>query len=136
MHFTLTVDCTITKAAMKTIARSLIPFGRVFFRINHECNGSWFQHNKRFSYGQVGAFFCRFHDVVKEEAPSVQTVLCINGVDVGDDMRLGPRELGPAVAHADVIGIDRYTGASSPMSTSARRSTWGRRAVGTSPPAA
>ncbi len=73
---TLTIDCSVGNDHLRKIASSLKPFGRMFLRINHECNGRWFTHNKRFSYEEVAAFFVRFAGIVKEEAPNVRTVFC------------------------------------------------------------
>ena len=73
---TMTIDCSTDDQKLRDIARSLRPFGRMMFRINHECNGTWFTHNKRFSYEEIAAFFVRFASIIKEEAPNVSTVFC------------------------------------------------------------
>ncbi len=78
---TMTIDCSVSDEHLRKIARSLRTFGRIFFRINHECNGTWFTHNKRFSYEEVAAFFVRFAGIVKEEAPNVRTVFCAGFAD-------------------------------------------------------
>ena len=73
---TTTMDCAMTDDQIRDFAKTLIPFGRMFLRINHECNGNWFTHNKRFSYEEVAAFFVRASKIVKEVAPNVRTVFC------------------------------------------------------------
>ena len=73
---TLTLDCGLSDEELRKVARQLKPFGRMMIRINHECCGTWFQHNKRYTYEQVGAFFVRFAGIIKEEAPNVRTIFC------------------------------------------------------------
>ncbi len=73
---TLTVDCSLEDEYLRKVARQLRPFGRMKIRINHECDGTWFTHNKRFTYEEVGKFFVRFHNIIKEEAPNVSTIFC------------------------------------------------------------
>jgi len=73
---TLTVDCALTDEELREVARELKPFGQMMLRINHECCGSWFTHNKRFSFAEIGAFFCRFRAILKEEAPNVRVIFC------------------------------------------------------------
>ena len=73
---TLTLDCGCTDEELKEIALQLKPFGRMWIRINHECCGSWFQHNKRYTYPEVGAFFNRFAGIIKEYAPNVSVIFC------------------------------------------------------------
>nr|AIF26054.1 putative uncharacterized protein [uncultured bacterium Ad_125_D08] len=73
---TLTVDCGLTDDELRGIARQLRSFGRMMLRINHECCGDWFQHNKRYTYAQVGAFFVRFAGILRAEAPNVRTIFC------------------------------------------------------------
>ena len=73
---TLTMDCALTDEELRQVARELKPFGRMILRINHECCGSWFTHNKRFSYAEIGAFFVRFRGILKEEAPNIRVIFC------------------------------------------------------------
>jgi hypothetical protein len=73
---TLTVDCALSDEELRQVARELKPFGRMIIRINHECCGSWFTHNKRFSFAQIGAFFCRFREILREEAPNIRVIFC------------------------------------------------------------
>ncbi len=108
IHFTLTIDPKTPKKTLRKIAEGLKPYGRVFFRINHECNGFWFQHNKRYSYKTVSDFFIEFHNIIKEKAPLVKTVFCLNGTLEKEELHLGNDELAGAVRVADIIGLDRY----------------------------
>ncbi|MBR6159692.1 MAG: hypothetical protein IKQ40_05260, partial [Lachnospiraceae bacterium] len=73
---TLTCDCAIDDEHIRKIARSLRTYGRMMLRLNHECNGNWFTHNRRFSYEEVAAFFVRVCKIVKQEAPNVRMVFC------------------------------------------------------------
>ena len=73
---TLTVDCGLSDDELRDVARLLRPYGRMMLRINHECCGDWFQHNKRYTYAQVGAFFNRFAAVLRQEAPNVKVIFC------------------------------------------------------------
>ena len=43
---TLTLDCGLSDDELREVARQLRPYGRMMIRINHECCGNWFQHNK------------------------------------------------------------------------------------------
>ena len=73
---TLTLDCGLSDDELREVARQLRPYGRMMIRINHECCGSWFQHNKRYTYEQVGAFFVRFAGIIRQEAPNVRIIFC------------------------------------------------------------
>ena len=73
---TLTVDCALSDGELVRVARQLRPFGRMMIRINHECCGTWFQHNKRYTYAEVGAFFVRFAGILRREAPNVRIIFC------------------------------------------------------------
>ena len=68
---TLTLDCSLSDDELREVARMLRPYGRMTIRINHECGGTWFTHNKRFTYEQVGKFFAHFSDIIHQEAPHV-----------------------------------------------------------------
>lgn len=76
VFLTLTIDCSLDDEILRKIARELKPYGRMRLRINHECSGTWFTHNQRFSYEEVGKFFVRFARIIKEEAPNITTVFC------------------------------------------------------------
>ncbi|MDD6049725.1 MAG: hypothetical protein PUC00_00395 [Clostridiales bacterium] len=73
---TLTLDCGLSDGELREVARQLRPYGRMMLRINHECCGTWFQHNKRYTYEQVGAFFVRFASILRQEAPNVRIIFC------------------------------------------------------------
>lgn len=73
---TLTIDCSLDDDMLRDVARKLRPFGRMCIRINHECNGDWFTHNKRFTFNEIADFFVRFDKIIKEEAPQVKTIFC------------------------------------------------------------
>lgn len=108
VFLTLTIDCSLDDESLRRIARELKPFGRMRLRINHECAGTWFTHNRRFSYEEVGAFFVRFAKIIKEEAPNVKTVFCA-GFARGDDGAVEyEREFAEAYRTADEWSGDAY----------------------------
>lgn len=108
VFLTLTIDCSLDDESLRRIARELRPFGRMRLRINHECAGTWFTHNRRFSYEEVGAFFVRFAKIIKEEAPNVKTVFCA-GFARGDDGAVEyEREFAEAYRTADEWSGDAY----------------------------
>jgi len=78
---TITIDCSLEDEELRKVARRFRPFGRMCVRINHECYGTWFTHNQRYSYEEIGKFFVRFSKIIKEEAPQVRTVFCAGRVD-------------------------------------------------------
>lgn len=83
---TLTIDCSLEEEYLTAIAKELRTFGRMRLRINHECSGDWFTHNQRFSYEEIGAFFVKFCEILKKEAPNVRTVFCAGAVmDLNDE---------------------------------------------------
>lgn len=105
---TLTVDCSLDDDYLRTIARQLKPFGRMRIRINHECAGDWFTHNRRFSYQEVGDFFVRFHNIIKEEAPNVSTIFCAGFLkDDGSEIE-HEKEFLNAYKAADIWSADCY----------------------------
>lgn len=105
---TLTVDCGLDDDTLRHVARQLRPFGRMRIRINHECAGDWFTHNRRFSYEEVGAFFVRFHSIIKEEAPNVSTIFCAGFLkDDGSELEFQDAFL-PAYKAADIWSADCY----------------------------
>lgn len=115
-QLTLTLHCDTPDAILIRIAQSLAPFGRLRLRINHECNGSWFYFNRRWSFRQVSDFFIRFHHIIHEHAPEILTVACWNGPgeaysDPSKSGKLGKvteDQLGPMFKTADVISFDQY----------------------------
>ena len=110
---TITCDCSVDDGHIIKIARSLAGYGRMFLRINHECNGNWFTHNKRFSYEQICAFFVRFTNIVKEYAPNVRMVFCAGLVKEEPEADGTYKvecedEFADAYAAADVWSADKY----------------------------
>jgi hypothetical protein len=106
---TLTVDPAVTDAHLKKLAEELRPFGRMMLRINHEAMGSWFAYNKRFSYQEVADFYVRFHKIIKEHAPHVQTILCVGDGKVNESGTLKYEdEFAEAISVADMWSADTY----------------------------
>ena len=116
--FTLTADCALTDDHIRAIARDLRPFGNLRLRVNHECDGTWFQFNRRYSYAEVARFFVRFATIVHEEAPNIRMVSCwgtlaqntIWGAHSNNTAESLDHEadLSPTLAAADVWATDRY----------------------------
>ena len=73
---TLTIDPNVSDDHLIAIAKDLRPFGRLLLRINHEATGNWFSFTKRATYQQVADFYIHFHNILKEYAPNVSTILC------------------------------------------------------------
>ena len=110
---TITIDCSVDDTHLRKIAGQLAPFGRMFLRINHECNGNWFTHNKRFSYEEISAFFVRFARIIKELAPNVRTVFCAGLIceepDEDGVYKVEYEDIfAPAYEIADVWSADKY----------------------------
>ncbi len=106
---TLTIDPHVTDEHLIAIAKDLTTFGRVLFRINHEATGNWFSFNKRCTYEEVAAFYIRFHKIVKEYAPNVQTILCLDGVKELDQDEIEKEEaFAEAVRQTDIWSVDKY----------------------------
>lgn len=110
---TLTIDCSVSDEHLADIAKKLSTFGRIMLRINHECNGTWFTHNKRFSYEEIAAFFVRFTKIIRKEAPNVRTIFCaglINGEADEDGTFTVQYEdiFADAYMAADIWSSDKY----------------------------
>jgi hypothetical protein len=106
---TLTVDPHVTDEHLIAIAKDLTTFGRVLFRINHEATGNWFSFNKRCTYQEVADFYIRFHKIVKEYAPNVKTILCLDGVKELDHEEIEKEEeFAEAVRQTDIWSVDKY----------------------------
>jgi hypothetical protein len=106
---TLTIDPHVSDEHLITIAKDLTIFGRMYLRINHEATGNWFSFNKRCTYQEVADFFVRFHKIVKEYAPNVQTVLCIGGIEHLDREEMEKEEeFTEAVRTTDIWSVDKY----------------------------
>lgn len=104
---TLTLDCGLSDAELADVARQLRPYGRMMIRVNHECCGTWFQHNKRYSYAEVGAFFVRFAGVLRREAPNVKVVFC-GGWCLPDGRMEQENAFRDCYAAADLWSCDGY----------------------------
>ena len=110
---TITMDCSITDEQIRDFAKTLIPFGRLMLRINHECNGNWFTHNKRFSYEEVAAFFVRAARIVKGVAPNVSIIFCAGLIkdepDASGVCRVEYEDVfNEAYKTADIWSADKY----------------------------
>ena len=105
---TLTADCLIPDEMLREMAISFRPFGRMRLRINHECMGNWFTHNKRYSFQEIADFHVRFTRIIHEEAPNVKTIFCA-GFAVEDNAPVDCEEYFlEAYKTADVWSADRY----------------------------
>ncbi|OQA23828.1 MAG: hypothetical protein BWY59_02496 [Verrucomicrobia bacterium ADurb.Bin345] len=116
-QLTLTLHANTPDETLARIADSLHPFAPMRIRINHECNGVWFHFNQVWSYKEVSDLFVRFHRILHERAPGVQTVACWNGP--GDTIenpdtpnpnrgQLTDDQLGPMFRIADIVSYDQY----------------------------
>lgn len=106
---TLTVDPHVTDDHLIAIAHDLSTYGHMFLRINHEATGTWFAFNKRCSYQEIADFYVRFHKIIKQYAPNVQTILCIGGVENEDSGKIEKEEeFAEAVRNTDIWSIDQY----------------------------
>ncbi len=104
---TLTADCAIRDEEIIAIAKDLRKYGRLRLRINHECAGTWFTHNRRYSYEEIGAFFVRFTRLIKEYAPNVSTVFCSGFVGADEKMEREEAFV-EAFRAADIWSGDKY----------------------------
>lgn len=106
---TLTIDCAVSDEHLVQIARELKPYGRLLLRINHEATGNWFAFNKRYSYQEVADFYVRFHNIIKQEAPNIRTILCIGGeVDRNTGEMPYEKEFTGAIRATDIWSGDYY----------------------------
>ena len=104
---TLTIDCGVSDEHLIQIAKELSTFGRMRLRINHECTGTWFTHNRRYSIEEISAFFVRFSKILKKEAPNVATILCA-GLIKEDGTVEYEKEMLKAYKAADIWSADSY----------------------------
>ncbi|MDR2559412.1 MAG: hypothetical protein LBC86_07725 [Oscillospiraceae bacterium] len=106
---TLTIDPNVGDEHLIKIAQELSTFGRLMLRINHEATGNWFSFNKRCTYQEVADFFVRFHKIIKREAPHIQTILCIGGIEDLEAVEMEKEaEFSEAVRVADIWSVDKY----------------------------
>lgn len=104
---TLTVDCSLDDEYLRNVAKQFAEFGRMRIRINHECQGNWFTHNKRFTFKEIADFFVRFNNIIKEEAPNVKTIFCAGFV--GEDGKVDKEDdFLEAYKAADIWSADCY----------------------------
>lgn len=106
---TLTCDPTLTDEHLIAIAKDLRPFGRVFFRLNHEATGDWFAFTKRADKEHIAAFYVRAGEILHEYAPNVQTILCLDGLKSESDTELiHEKPFTDAIRKTDIWSLDRY----------------------------
>ena len=105
---TITIDCSLDDETLRAFARELKPYGRMRLRINHECTGNWFTHNKRFSFQEIADFFVRFANIVHEEAPNVKVILCAGMANEEDGKVDQEDAFIEAYKTADIWSSDRY----------------------------
>lgn len=106
---TLTMDCKVPDNHIRVIARQLRPFGRLRLRLNHECDGYWFAFNRRYTYGEVAAFFGRFAKLAKAVAPEIQIMSCWGKALPTRPLALEhEKELAPILRAADLWSTDKY----------------------------
>lgn len=106
---TLTIDPHVSDAHLAAIGQDLRPFGRIFLRINHEATGNWFSFNRRCTYQEVADFFVRASRIIKENAPNVQTIICIGGIeDMNKTEMEKEAEFAQTIPEADIWSVDKY----------------------------
>ncbi len=106
---TLTIDPNVPDEHLVAIAKDLSTFGRMMIRINHEATGNWFSFTKRATYQQIADFYVKFHNILKEHAPNVSTILCAGGVEKPDTEEIEKeKEFADAVRATDIWSIDKY----------------------------
>jgi len=105
---TLTMDTKVSNDQLLKIAKDLKPFGHLRLRINHECNGNWFTHNKRNSYKEIGAFFERAAKIIKTETPNISLVFCAGINEEGKAGVPYQQEFTCAYQAADIYSCDKY----------------------------
>lgn len=106
---TLTIDPHLSDEKLRGIGRDLRKFGRMQVRINHEATGDWFPFTKRASYEEIGKFFVRAAELIREEAPNVKVVMCIGGIeDLNSEKMVKEEEFKCTVPAADIWSVDKY----------------------------
>ncbi len=115
IHLTLTMDLSLSDQDIEKVVRSLTTFGRVFLRVNHECNGTWFPFNKFYNYKEVSDFFVRCHKIVKANSSNIFTVFSLSSDFYVKDkvvcdmfLRLNQDEMREALQTADYWSLDKY----------------------------
>ena len=105
---TITMDTKVTDDQLRKIAKDLKPFGRMRLRVNHECNGNWFTHNKRNSYEEIGKFFERTAKVIKAEAPNISLIFCAGFIEDNEEKVPYEEEFTCAYNATDIYSCDKY----------------------------
>ena len=106
---TLTADPNLSDEHLIKIAQELRTYGRMQMRINHEATGNWFSFTKRATYQGVADFYVRFHNILKEHAPNVSTILCIGGIEDLNKTEIEmEKEFSEAVKATDIWSVDKY----------------------------
>ena len=105
---TLTIDPNVSDDHLIAIAKDLRPFGRLLLRINHEATGNWFSFTKRATYQQVADFYIHFHNILKEYAPNVSTILCAGACSADSEEVEMEKEFKEAFLTTDIWSIDKY----------------------------
>ena len=106
---TLTIDPNVSDEHLIKIAEELKTYGRMQMRINHEATGNWFSFTKRTTYQGVADFYVRFHNILKEHAPNVSTILCIGGIEDLNKTEIEmEKEFSEAVKATDIWSVDKY----------------------------
>ena len=115
IHLTLTMDPNLPDKDIIEVIQSLDGYGRIFLRINHEANGTWFPYSKYYSYREVNDFFVRCHKLCKQHSSNIFTLFSVSGdffaksLVVNDVfLRMKADELKGSMEAADYLSIDRY----------------------------
>lgn len=115
IYLTLTIDLSLPDNELIAIVKILNGYGRIFLRINHEANGTWFRYNIFNTYKEVSDFFIRFHRIIKGHSSLIHTVFSLTGdMFVADKivtdqlLQLSESGLKEALQTADYWSIDKY----------------------------
>ncbi|SET21948.1 hypothetical protein [[Clostridium] polysaccharolyticum] len=113
LHLTLTMDLALSEDEIRKIAESLRGYGKIYLRINHEMNGTWFRYNTQHTYKEACDFFVKCHHIIKQVSSNIYTVFNLSAdafvVDV--QVRNEPLHLDAlreALQVADYWSIDKY----------------------------
>lgn len=116
LHLTLTMDLSLDENEIRKIAESLRGYGKIYLRINHEMNGSWFRFNTQHTFQEACDFFVKCDRIMKQVNCNIYTVFNLSGdcfteegIVRDEPLRLGENELLAALKAADYWSIDKYT---------------------------
>lgn len=116
VHLTLTMDLSLDENEIRRIAESLRGYGRIYLRINHEMNGSWFRYNTQHSFKEANDFFVKCHHIMKQANSNIYTVFnlsgdafVVDGIVKAEPLYLEEEGLKEALMIADYWSIDKYT---------------------------